>query len=166
MKKTIKYKIIEQVVSHGKTFTLNEFHGFVWWARHEVFRSSPTYANALQSYISEGLIEKVDRNKYVAGDLAETYLKEPKNHRDIVNERKRMKRVQNYAKALEGTMIQQVVWLNPNDVPNHWSGSPVVIRLSNGMCLMPMRDEEGNDAGSLSILDWNTYDELQILGRK
>jgi hypothetical protein len=37
--------------------------------------------------------------------------------------------------------------------------------LSNGMCIMPQRDDEGNDAGALRVCDWKTIDEIGIIGK-
>ena len=165
MKNTYKYEIIEQAVSHGKFFTRRDFYGFVWWAREKIYKSEPFYDQQLAKWISEGLIEKVAKNKYAAGDLAETYLEDPKVHRAIIKERREKNQVDSLAKSLVGTMIQRVIWLNPNDMPRDWSGSPVVLVLSNGMCIMPQRDDEGNDAGALRVCDWNTIDEIGIIGK-
>ena len=165
MKNTIKYKIIQQAVSHGKIFSRQEFINSVWIAREEPNRRDNTYGNALQEYIREGLIEKVARNKYMAGDLAQTYLDDPKTHRAIIKERRQEKKTDSLAESLVSAMIQQVVWLNPYDTPYDWSGRPVVLVLSNGMCIMPQRDDEGNDAGALRVCDWKTIDEIGIIGK-
>ena len=88
MKNTIKYKIIQQAVSHDKIFSRQEFINSVWIAREQPNRSDNTYGSALKEYIREGLIEKVARNKYIAGHLAQTYLDDPKAHRAIIKERR------------------------------------------------------------------------------
>jgi len=165
MKKTIKYKIIEQAHIWGKPFERKSFYEFVWRARGNWKETKPTYGTELEKYISDGLIKRLGRNSYIAGDLAKTYLDDPKAHRKIIRERRQIQRRKNFSNRLEGVMIQRVIWVDKSRIPDDWSGSPVILQLSNGLSIFPMRDEEGNDAGALSINLTRTMNQLEVLGR-
>ena len=64
-----------------------------------------------------------------------------KTHIDILNE------------AMVGQKITEVRWLTKEqteDVAEHWYNQPIQITLENGVKLIPMSDDEGNEAGAIS----------------
>ena len=64
-----------------------------------------------------------------------------KTHMDILNE------------AMVGQKITEVRWLTKEqteDVAEHWYNQPIQITLENGVKLIPMSDDEGNEAGAIS----------------
>ena len=64
-----------------------------------------------------------------------------KTHMDILNE------------AMVGQKITEVRWLTKEqteDVAEHWYNQPIQITLENGVTLIPMSDDEGNEAGAIS----------------
>ena len=64
-----------------------------------------------------------------------------KKHIDILNE------------AMVGQKITEVRWLTKEqteDVAEHWYNQPIQITLENGVKLIPMSDDEGNEAGAIS----------------
>jgi len=64
-----------------------------------------------------------------------------KEHIDILNE------------AMVGQKITEVRWLTKEqteDVAEHWYNQPIQITLENGVKLIPMSDDEGNEAGAIS----------------
>ena len=64
-----------------------------------------------------------------------------KTHMDILNE------------AMVGQKITDVRWLTKEqteDVAEHWHNQPIQITLENGVKLIPMSDDEGNEAGAIS----------------
>ena len=64
-----------------------------------------------------------------------------KTHMDILNE------------AMVGQKITEVRWLTKEqteDVAEHWYNQPIQFSLENGVKLIPMSDDEGNEAGAIS----------------
>ncbi len=64
-----------------------------------------------------------------------------KTHMDILNE------------AMVGQKITEVRWITKEqteDVAEHWYNQPIQITLENGVKLIPMSDDEGNEAGAIS----------------
>ena len=64
-----------------------------------------------------------------------------KEHIDILN------------KHMVGQKITEVRWLTKEqteDVAEHWYNQPIQITLENGVKLIPMSDDEGNEAGAIS----------------
>ena len=64
-----------------------------------------------------------------------------KTHIDILNE------------AMVGQKITELRWLTKEqteDVAEHWYNQPIQITLENGVKLIPMSDDEGNEAGAIS----------------
>ena len=64
-----------------------------------------------------------------------------KTHMDILNE------------AMVGQKITEVRWLTKEqteDVAEHWYNQPIQITLENGVTLIPMSDDEGNEAGAMA----------------
>ena len=64
-----------------------------------------------------------------------------KTHMDILNE------------AMVGQKITDVRWLTreqTDDIAEHWYNQPIQITLENGVSLIPMSDDEGNEAGAMS----------------
>ena len=62
-------------------------------------------------------------------------------HIDILNE------------AMVGQKITEVRWLTKEqteDVADWWYNQPIQITLENGVTLIPMSDDEGNEAGAIS----------------
>ena len=62
-------------------------------------------------------------------------------HIDILNE------------AMVGQKITEVRWLTKEqteDVADYWYNQPIQITLENGVTLIPMSDDEGNEAGAIS----------------
>ena len=56
---------------------------------------------------------------------------------------------------LVGRKIIHLVFCHPSNLDNFgWYSNPVIIRLDNGASLIPMRDDEGNDAGAMELIDW------------
>ena len=55
--------------------------------------------------------------------------------------------------AMVGQKITEVRWLTKEqteDVAEHWYNQPIQITLENGVKLIPMSDDEGNEAGAIS----------------
>jgi len=64
-----------------------------------------------------------------------------KTHMDILNE------------AMVGQKITDVRWLTKKEteaVADWWDNQPIQITLENGVSLIPMSDDEGNEAGAIS----------------
>ena len=64
-----------------------------------------------------------------------------KTHMDILNE------------AMVGQKITEVRWLTKEqteDVADCWYNQPIQITLENGVTLIPMSDDEGNEAGAMA----------------
>jgi hypothetical protein len=57
------------------------------------------------------------------------------------------------AKALEGHRIVKARYLTKAECSEYaWSRSTLVLVLDDGTVLFPMQDEEGNDAGTLMVV--------------
>ena len=55
--------------------------------------------------------------------------------------------------VLKGRTIENVRYLTPEEAADAgWSSRPLCMFLDNGDMIVPMSDDEGNDAGSLSYL--------------
>ena len=55
--------------------------------------------------------------------------------------------------AMVGQKITEVRWLTKEqteDVAEHWYNQPIQITLENGVTLIPMSDDEGNEAGAMA----------------
>ena len=64
-----------------------------------------------------------------------------KKHIDILN------------KHMVGQKITEVRWLTKKEKDEyweHWYDQPIQITLENGVKLIPMRDDEGNEAGAMA----------------
>ena len=64
-----------------------------------------------------------------------------KKHIDILN------------KHMVGQKITEVRWLTKEeseDIFDHWYNQPIEITLENGVKLIPMSDDEGNEAGAMA----------------
>ena len=58
------------------------------------------------------------------------------------------------ANSLKGRRIIEARYLTDAECHQQaWSRSTLLIVLDNGTLLFPMRDDEGNDAGSLMVVD-------------
>ena len=58
-----------------------------------------------------------------------------------------------FTKLLKGKTIKRVDYLTDDEVKEmYWHSKAPVIEFTDGSCLYPMRDDEGNDAGSLSYI--------------
>jgi hypothetical protein len=56
-------------------------------------------------------------------------------------------------KHMVGQKITEVRWLTKEqteDVADWWYNQPIQITLENGVTLIPMSDDEGNEAGAIS----------------
>ena len=56
-------------------------------------------------------------------------------------------------KHMVGQKITDVRWLTKEqteDVADYWYNQPIQITLENGVTLIPMSDDEGNEAGAIS----------------
>lgn len=66
------------------------------------------------------------------------------------------KNLLNFKKMLVGKTIVDVNWLDDKEFEAlGWHSRPVVIELSDGSVIVPQRDDEGNDGGSLIYADKN-----------
>jgi hypothetical protein len=64
-----------------------------------------------------------------------------KEHIDILN------------KHMVGQKITDVRWLTKeetDDIADYWYNQPIQITLENGISLVPMADDEGNEAGAMA----------------
>jgi hypothetical protein len=64
-----------------------------------------------------------------------------KEHIDILN------------KHMVGQKITDVRWLTKeetDDIADYWYNQPIQITLENGVSLVPMADDEGNEAGAMA----------------
>jgi len=64
-----------------------------------------------------------------------------KKHIDILN------------KHMVGQKITDVRWLTKeetDDIADYWYNQPIQITLENGISLVPMADDEGNEAGAMA----------------
>ena len=64
-----------------------------------------------------------------------------KKHIDILN------------KHMVGQKITDVRWLTKEqteDIADYWYNQPIQITLENGVTLVPMSDDEGNEAGAMA----------------
>ena len=64
-----------------------------------------------------------------------------KEHIDILN------------KHMVGQKITDVRWLTKgetDDIADYWYNQPIQITLENGVTLVPMSDDEGNEAGAMA----------------
>lgn len=64
-----------------------------------------------------------------------------KTHMDILNE------------AMVGQKITDVRWLTKKEteaVADWWDNQPIQITLENGITLVPMADDEGNESGAMA----------------
>ena len=53
---------------------------------------------------------------------------------------------------LLGKQITEVRWLDKKEVEDiGWYSRPVALKLNDGTWIVPMKDDEGNDGGALSI---------------
>ena len=55
--------------------------------------------------------------------------------------------------VLVGRTIKSVKYLHSSDMDSMWAKKPIVIYLDNGVALIPLSDDEGNDGGSLETTD-------------
>ena len=56
-------------------------------------------------------------------------------------------------KHLVGQKITEVRWLTKKeteDIFDYWYNQPIQITLENGISLLPMSDDEGNEAGAMA----------------
>ena len=63
------------------------------------------------------------------------------------------KHIDTLNKHMVGQKITDVRWLTKEqteDVAEHWYNQPIQITLENGVKLIPMSDDEGNEAGAIS----------------
>ena len=66
-------------------------------------------------------------------------------------------------KSMIGTKIELIRYLTPKECEEQgWCSSPLVIQLSNGCLLIPMRDDEGNDGGAMWYMNPDTNDGVTI----
>ena len=64
------------------------------------------------------------------------------------------------AGALIGRKIVKVEYMSTKEAEdNGWHSRPICIQLNNGAWLVPMRDDEGNDGGSIST----SYEALPVI---
>ena len=56
---------------------------------------------------------------------------------------------------LVGRKIIQIRRMTEDEMEHFgWYSNPIIIRLDNGAAIIPMRDDEGNDGGSMEFIDW------------
>ena len=58
-------------------------------------------------------------------------------------------------KHMVGQKITDVRWLTKEqteDVAEHWYNQPIQITLENGVTLIPMSDDEGNESGAIACM--------------
>ena len=68
-----------------------------------------------------------------------------------------------FTKLLRGKTIKRVDYLTDDEVKQmYWNSKAPVIEFTDGSFLYPMRDDEGNDAGSLSYIGDNGNDRQII----
>ena len=63
------------------------------------------------------------------------------------------KHIDTLNKHMVGQKITDVRWLTKEqteDVAEHWYNQPIQITLENGVTLVPMSDDEGNEAGAMA----------------
>ena len=66
-----------------------------------------------------------------------------------------------YSKYLEGKTIKSISYLSRAEAQNAmWDKRPLVIRFTDGTYIIPMRDDEGNDGGSLYYGDKENGDDV------
>ena len=67
-------------------------------------------------------------------------------------------------KLLLGRQIVKVEYLSEEEAEEgDWYSKPVCFQLDNGTWLMPMRDDEGNDGGALSISNGDDISCLPVM---
>jgi hypothetical protein len=95
----IKQEVLSRFSSkRGKPTTRLDIQKYIWVAQGKdinVFRyRQGYYGDGIQSWVSEGLIERVEKGKYILTKDGKRYVKNPRSMREINKERrfKNMKR--------------------------------------------------------------------------
>ena len=164
----IKTKVIKALTKVDGTFTRQDIQKQIWVAQGNKLETyvlrQGYYADALQEWVAQNLIQREDKGLYSMtneGRLFATNRKEwLKKRREA---RKSKYEAQQVAKRhttdfnyLIGKKIVNVRRLTPNEVAMQgWNDCPLVIEFDDKTCIIPMRDDEGNDGGAMLFYDYN-----------
>jgi len=184
----IKTKVIKALSKVEGTFTRQDIQKQIWVAQGNKLETYVArqgyYADALQEWVSQNLIERVKRGVYKMGNKSDLYMNNKKEWRKErkerfkpsrwgsrewevrqeieeltmkIESRKRREFHENKWAHLVGRKITNVRYLQPSECGNMgWNYSPLVLELDDKTCLIPQMDDEGNDGGAMLHYNYKT----------
>jgi len=181
--KTIKHTVFNTLATVKSTneFTRRDIQKAIWIAQGNDIKTfvlrQGYYADAIQGWNHEGLLEWVKRGVYVLTDnglkfgngtyeegvklirkINKDRLEARRKAREERNNPPHIKHAKNFQHFV-GKTIVNVRYATPIECSElGWNKSPIVFQMSDGTVMYPQCDDEGNDGGALAFIKDGNWD--------